>query len=353
FLGICLSTISLQAQQCAKDKAKADKECTPEKFKSSIDKLAALKADSDSIDPTKNGAGTEAKEALTNTTAQKAELQKHIALCNEHIQGCIKSCQSEAQTNLAQQQTAQASQNEKDKQHCESGPPEEAKKSAQAADASMGEMMKALAGLLAALGMGQDTPETPEQPLCTQNPNDPTCKTDTASNDSGSTLTSGEFRRDPGSAFAEGELGTEAAPVAGAPAAQTMSAPMAGGAAPNLGGGGGGGGRSSGGPSKEKKSDFDGTPKINLASGFGGGGGGGGKGGGGGSGGKSSGNPIATRTGADSDQNAGKIAQAAEDRLRGPASNEPLGGVSSVYYLDNFTKVEKRIMNERNTLQEH
>jgi hypothetical protein len=87
--------------------------------------------------------------------------------------------------------------------------------------------------------------------------------------------------------------------------------------------------------------------------GGGGGGGGGGRGGGSSGLGKSGANPTASRTGIDGDPQAGKIAAAAEERLRGPASNEPLGGVTSVYYLDNFSKVEKRMLTERNTLQEH
>lgn len=335
---------------CDADKEAAKMKCSGEELQAA---KAAFAAGASLLAANNVGAAKTAEDAKTEANTQQGKIIAANKACVDAINKCSTSCDKE-KTATQTTNPPKSQQAAKNKDYCVNGDPAKTAEAQKKAGGDLGEMMKALTGLLAALGAQQTPPEAPQQSPCTTNPSDPQCVTDKATNDAGSTLTSGEFRRDAGAAFADGDLAGEAAPVAGPPAAQTVSAPMAGGAPVNLSSSGGGGGRNSPSRDREKKSEFDGSPKINLASGFAGGGSGGGKSGGGSGGGsKSSANPLASRASIDGDSQAGKIAQAAEDRLRGPASNEPLGGVSSVYYLDNFTKVEKRIMNERNTLQEH
>lgn len=338
---------------CTAEEQKAANACSPEKFKAYEARLAAVNKEIAG-----RGAGTQAQTGYDSLDMEKKGLDAQIAACKKERESCTSTCKSSAAQKRAQTpvpDTAGAQQDEQKQAKCEKKEHKEAEDKAKSTSSGMGEAMQALAALMGALGMGQETPETAELPFCTQYPEDPSCKTDTAVADTGSTLTSGEFRRDDGGTLVEGDLGTEASPVGGPAAAQTMSGPMAGASMPSLGGSGGGSGSSGRSRSYgDRKSEFDGSPKINLAGGaMSGGGGGGGKGGGSSLGGKSSGNPTAGRTSLDNEQQAGKIAAAAEERLRGPASNEPLGGISSVYYLDNFSKVEKRMITERNTLQEH
>ena len=105
-----------------------------------------------------------------------------------------------------------------------------------------------------------------EQPLCIQNPNDPTCTTDTANKESNSQLATGDFRRDDAAALEEGALAGEVDPASGPAATPTSSGAIAGVASAGLGGGGG-----SSNPTArardigDKKSEFDGNPKIFVA----------------------------------------------------------------------------------------
>ncbi len=352
FISIVFGAQLAQASgQCSKEEQAAQQQCSDEKFTSYKAQLAALNSSMAG-----KGAATQAADGAAGVSEQKANLDSLIALCEEKRQGCIKTCQSDAQQKRARTPVPDeqgATQDDQKRKKCETEVKEK-KDNAQKTSDGMGEAIKGLLGLLQALGASKDDVAVePTKPFCTEYPNDPACKTDTA-NDTNSTLTAGEFRKGDEGTFAEGEVGSENAP-AGGPAAQTsMSSPMGG---MGMAGMGGGGGAPAGGKAEKesgKKSEFDGSPKINLAGGAMGAGGGGGNKGGGSSLGKGSGNPIASRTGLNDENAANKLAAVAEERLRGPASNnEPLGGISSVYYLDNFTKVEKRIINERNTLKEH
>lgn len=343
---------SFAAGQCSKEEQNAQQACSEEKFTGYKAELAAVNEKLKGM-----GVGEQAQAGGIELATQKSKLDSLIALCEEKRQGCVKTCQSDAQQKRARTPVPDepgAQQDDQKRKKCETEVKEK-KENAQKTSDGMGEAMKALAGLLQALGAGSETPqETAQQPFCTQYPTDPACKEDKPT-DTSSTLTAGEFRRDDGGAFSDGELGSESDPSSGPAAQASNSSPMGGAGLPMMGAGAGGGG---GGKSAEKdsgkKSEFDGTPKINMAGGAMGAGGGGGARGGGSSLGKGSGNPIASRTGLGEENQANKVAAAAEDRLRGPASNnEPLGGISSVYYLDNFTKVEKRMVNERNTLKEN
>lgn len=351
-IGVLSGFVTAEAQQCQKDEETAKTKCSKEQFTQYEARLKELNAQLAG-----QGVGSQASQSYDGVGMEKAGLESRIALCKEAREGCIKSCQSDAQQKRSQvpPQESAAQQDDKKKQNCESGEPKKNEEQAKGTSNGMAEAMQALAALMQALGMQSPEQQQAEVPLCTQNPNDPQCKTDTATTDGGSTLTSGEFRRDDGATTVDGALASQEAPNAGAAAQPTMSGAIAGAGGAGLGGGGGGsGGSSRGRDSGDKKSDFDGTPKINLAGGAMGGGGGGGGGARGASNpGKGGGNPTASRTGIDNESQVGKIAAAAEERLRGPASNEPLGGISSVYYLDNFSKVEKRMITERNTLQEH
>lgn len=348
---MCLSGLPAHANQCAKDKQKAIKECDPEKVKETMGELAAFQQQT-------AGAGTAkmADELYKGGSAKLAKDQAFAKMCGDAIQGCIKSCTSEAQKNRAQLQEGAAAQNDQDKKYCQTDKPAKAKEAAEKSNMDMGKILEGLMALLQALGKGDEKPpEEVAKPFCTENPTDPACKDDSPIT-TGSGLTAGEFRRGDTGAFAEGDVGTEATPLHGTPAQPSNSSSGGGMGMPMAGGGGGGlAPASARDRESSKKSEFDGAPKINIAGGaMGAGGGGGARGGGGSSLGKASGNPIASRTGLNDENQANKAAAAAEDRLRGPASNnEPLGGVSSVYYLDNFTKVEKRMITERNTLKEH
>lgn len=210
-----------------------------------------------------------------------------------------------------------------------------------------------------ALGMKDNkNDQQAQQPLCQQDPKNSACTVDKA-NTTGSQFASGEFRSANGTASTDGSLASTDGPPLGTPASSSGSG--GGSSGGGMGGFGGSlgvasaGGRGSSAKSS-KNAEFDGTPKINLSGGgYGSGGGGGGGSGYGGNGhGSGSGNTAtASRSGLEHDEQVGKIATAAQERIRGPASNEPMGGVSSVYYLDNFTKIEKRIQSERNNLTEN
>lgn len=339
------------AQQCVKEEEKAKTDCSKDKFTAYEARLALVNQTLEG-----KGAGTQAKDGYRNLDHEKADLDRKIQVCNASRDKCAQTCEQEASGKRARMDYAGAQQDDQKKQNCQNGEPKKNEDEAKKTSGGMAEAMQALAALMQALGMGEEKPpETAQQPFCTENPTDPACKEDKPV-DTSSTLTAGEFRRADEGAFADGDVGTEAAPAPGAAAQQTSSSPMGGaGMGLPMGGGGGVGTASARDKDSGKKSEFDGAPKINIAGGaMNGGGGSGGRGGGGSSLGKGSGNPIASRTGLNDENAANKVAAAAEDRLRGPASsNEPLGGISSVYYLDNFTKVEKRMITERNTLKEN
>jgi hypothetical protein len=342
---------SAYAGGCNSKKQKAEKSCSKETLTKYEAQLQAVEKGIAG-----KGAGFVAEGSYLSLGEQKAALDRDIAECKSDRTSCKDTCQQEASQKRAQMQDA--SNEDNNKKVCEKDLKENEDK-AKKTSGGMEEAMKALAALMQALGMGDKGEETankePETPLCTREPNNPECTVDKSTADA-ATFTSGEFRKDDSGSFADGNLERGEDPAFGAPASQAGGSGGASGAAGSVGAMGtasSGGGK--GGSDSSKKSEDDGSPKINLASSGSYGGGGGGRGGGSGGGGNGSkGSSVtASRTSLDGDRQAGKIAAAAEERLRGPASNEPMGGISSVYYLDNFTKVEKRIQNERNTLLEN
>lgn len=343
---------------CRSNHQAAGQSCDPEHVQRITATLAGIQAEIDSLSGAGQGVGATASGSLSSLTTQKAQLEAIIADCQGKINSCKDICTNEYITALNQQNHTAANQAHNNRTECERRFQETAN-AARQTSMDMGKAMEALMALMQMLGMNTDSPQQAEAPLCTREPNNPSCKTDTASVTTGGDFTTGSFRGDTSDRSSDGDLGTEADPEMGKPAAQASSGGGAmGSAGMPLGGGGGGVPSGMSKASGDKKSEFDGTPKINMASGFANAGGGGAPGGGGRGGAGSKGgtnNPYASRTSIDGDQQAAsKIAQAAEERLRNPANaNEPIGGITSVYYLDNFTKVEKRMTNERNTLQEH
>jgi hypothetical protein len=364
FIFVNLMSLDSFAQQCGQEKRNGVDKCSEAKFNEYTEDLAEtqakIKALNSALSTTDGvggsvGVGQNTTESMKGLERARDKHIANIAQCTEAIRICKESCEKEAANNKAQQNYTAAEQNKEDKKHCETDL-EQKKEQAKVAEGSMGKALETLGGLLSALGIMAPKQQDVAQPLCVQNPNDPTCTTDTANKESNSQLATGDFRRDDAAALEEGTLAGEVDPASGPAATPTSSGAIAGVAAAGLGGGGG-----SSNPTArardigDKKSEFDGNPKINFAGGVMGGGSAGGGSARGGSStiGKGVANPIASRTTIDLDSQAGRIATAAEERLRGPASNEPMGGVTSVYYLDNFSKIEKRMLTERNTLQEH
>lgn len=345
------------AADCPSAHQQAERSCSPEIMGAYRERLAAA---DQALQASGEGAAATAQGAHATTAASQAALQQALAACTQQINTCKQNCLRDAThySTLTPPQHNIAHQMDEKRRQCE-GDFQQVANAARQTSMDMGKAMEALMALMQMLGMNTDSPQQAEAPLCTREPNNPSCKTDTASVTTGGDFTTGSFRGDTSDRSSDGDLGTEADPEMGKPAAQASSGGGAmGSAGMPLGGGGGGVPSGMSKASGDKKSEFDGTPKINMASGFANAGGGGAPGGGGRGGAGSKGgtnNPYASRTSIDGDQQAAsKIAQAAEERLRNPANaNEPIGGITSVYYLDNFTKVEKRMTNERNTLQEH
>lgn len=355
-IGLVSSVVSATAfATCDSAKQEADKACDE-----LIAQLAKSNADmsalSGMLDQNNVGAAKTGMDGQAMGAKAQAAIQAALAKCTAAQQKCNQTCKSEQSQKQSEQDYAGAQQAGQNDNYCKSQKPEQAKKSGEKASGDLSKMMDALGKLLAALGAQQNQQQQPEQPLCTREPKNPACTVDKSSSDGGSTFTSGEFRRDDGASSTDGGLANGADPAMGTPASSSGGGSGFGAGAGSVGsmGTASSGGNKYSKDNSSKKSSDDGTPKINMASGYAGGAGGGGGRGGGGLGGHGGGNGSSpSRSSVDQDQQAGRIAAAAEERLRGPASNEPLGGISSVYYLDNFTKIEKRIQNERNTLFEN
>lgn len=335
--------VSLAQQSCSQLYQSAKTHCDLEKLKEYESALAAYKVE--------GTAPAIASESHKEVTAAKADLDAKLESCKGLPVQCEDTCKKEAIIKLSKGQSAESEQ--KMGGHCGSGF-KEVERKAIATSANMGETLKALMGILQMVGMGGGGAELP---LCSREPQNPECTTDVASKES-SDFSNGKFRNGE-SGLIEGDLGGEG-DVSGGAAGPTNTASGGGAGAGGLGGafGAGGSGNVKGKEPVAKGEAFDGAPKINVAgsTGTASPGGGNSSGGARSASGKNSGNPLASRTSLDSPDNnsaASKLAQAAEQRLRGPASNEPIGGVTSVYYLDNFTKIEKRMTNERNSLKEH
>lgn len=338
------------AGQCTSKKENSAQACSKEKEQAIAAKLqAAEQAVVDAKAPGLGGAGTgpadRAEKAQLLLTQVKAENHDYQTQCNQAWRNCSQICQQEA----AQPMNPNAAQAAQDQQTCEKEHKKQDEK-AQQNDQSMAQMLQALAGLLAAL-MGQQKPTDQQQPTCVANPNDPSCKTDTASTVGSSDFANGTFRTGKDASFSDGTLAASDGPAMGTPAQAQMSGALPGGAA-----GGGMGGLGPMSPSSSsssgKKDEDSGAPKINLASSGGGGGrAGGGSDFGGGARAASAGVNPGKVTGSEDPRLQSAVDKALQHRA--VASDGPLGGISAAHSLDNFQKVEKRMQFERNQLNEH
>lgn len=282
---------------------------------------------------------------LGGAQGQIAAFQKQ---CYTDFQNCIRGCQAEANAAYAANDAAAGNEAQRSGEYCKKEP-QQNYEAAKKGQMDIGQIMQGLGALLTALGAGGgDEPSDP----CATNPD--RCAVDTAAKSNG-TSRSGTTRQSTGDGgVLEAALGNDE-PATGEGAAPSLAQ-----GTPGMGGGAGinSAGMGGAGPARGRgvaEQEYDGKPKINLASGgFGGGPKGGAPSLGASSLGKGSGNPIASRTGIDAD---GKSisSQAMENAMqaRGLASgNGQMGGITAAHSLDNFQKVEKCIQNERNLLSE-
>lgn len=295
------------------------------------------------------GAAKTAEEGKAQASTAKTQVDQYQIECAVSWKNCVSVCDSEARSYASAGDASSAQAAQDSSKYC-AGEPKQNAEAAKTASMDMGQLIGGLGALLSALkGTGSESGDPCEK-------NSALCKTDTASQSPGATLSNNTTRQGSGETFEQG-LNTSDVPQMGEAAAPSLAQ-----GTPGIGGGGGintagmGGGPSRGGKGVAEI-NADGTPKINLASAPGGGG----KNGGSvtpsnpQSPSKGSGNPVASRVSIDGDSRNNSTAALVDKAMqsRGLASeNGQLGGVTAAHAFDNFQKVEKRIQNERNQLGE-
>jgi hypothetical protein len=359
FLSVFLVSVSGFAQQCESAKNEADTKCDAQE-------LAAVKAAIDA-EEAKFRASNGMNGSVKMTEAQMAQVQDAIVKtgefkgkCVQAIQQCSEKCQAEKVQRENAQDQAGAVNAEQARTYCTQGKPKQVADKAEKDQGDMSKTLGALAQLLSALtGMmkpSENNAATTDE--CTVSATNTAamvaantnCSTDVATASAGTTFATGDYRAAKGNASSSNPLATGEVGIGTASQPTYAPAGSSGGGGGSSGGGGFGGrmGTASASGSGGGKGD-----KILPSSNFGGGGGGGGKsasGSGGGSGKPSSYGQI-TKSSID-DERQMQLAVDKAMQQRGPASDGPPGGISGAFSLDNFMKVEKRIQNERNQLNE-
>jgi hypothetical protein len=358
FLGTFLISFSLHAGECESAKSTADTSCDGEKLQEIKAQLAAAEAQIRAT-PGRQGSAQLTQTEIAQVEATLAKTGEFRANCVKAIEQCSNKCMLAAANASASGNIPQANADNAARDYCTQGKPQQVAEEAKKDEADMGKTLGGLAQLLSSLtGLIPKTDTAAVTDECTVSAtnsaatvkNNPNCSTDVATTSSGTTFATGDYRAAKGVANASSALGSGDVAM-GTPAKQELAAASAGGGGSGSGAGGSGaGGRGSGAGTGAAAGGKD--DKALPSSNFGAGGGGG-KSASGGAGG--SGKPGApgqiTRAAIDED----RLMQAAVDKAmqqRGPASEGPPGGISGAFSLDNFIKVEKRMQNERNQLNE-
>jgi hypothetical protein len=361
-----LTSIHVRANQCENERGAADRQCDEKQVREAKIWIQSCTENTGKAAPQsgqQGGGGVKiggimvpALKECTNVTLPKAyvDLQKYVERCESQRNSCISACESERDAQLAEQNQAGAQNAENVRQYCESGQPKRNEDAGRQAGMNLQQLIPAIAGILASLGLGKGD-ETKPLDDCLSQPNQQKCRVDTATKgtDTPNTTTGSPRQTSGEDDFLNAGLNGNDMPMQGEPTAPNLATGSAG-----FGGGGGMGMGMPGmgapaGRSRSPEPEVDGSPKINLA---GMSGGAAGRGGGSSMGGsltpsKSGNSAIASRTSIDGDGKAQGVVEKAL-QARGIASEGPLGGVSAAHSLDNFQKIEKRIQSERNQLSE-
>lgn len=356
-LAVILSSTTTYAQQCEQKKKEATDKCSPEQLREAKKTLEANAAAIGALkmDDEKSGA----VEVLESNKAANGVAQKQVdgvaQKCQQAIETCRTTCDSEKSTheqNIATQQQATTDGN--NSRYCTEEKPAEDLKEAKKTSADLGKIMETLAGIISSLMNGQQA-KTPEGDECTPSATrsaavimmNPACSTDTASTGTATSFANGDYRSASGKLVGEGGLEAGEAQM-GVGAKQELSKGSVGGGGGAAGGGSSPMGSMNNNGSKNAAAGKDDKPVVS-ANNYGGGGGGS-KGGGGGP--SKPGGPVTiTKSSLEDD----RLMNTAVDKAlqaRGMASEGLPGGITGAHSTDNFLKVERRIQNERNQLNE-
>lgn len=331
---------------CESDRQAALRICDENNIKEPLRLIEKIKLFAQEKD---SGAVPSTEYAMTNSRLAGQALTDFEKKCYDSFTKCVRTCEQESQIREANMDEAGAQQASQAAQEC-SAEPQRNYQAAKKGNMDLSQIMPLLGALLGQLkGSSGESTDPCEK-------NSALCKTDTAAQSPGATLSNNTTRQGTGETFEQGLNPTDM-PSMGEAAAPSLAQ-----GTPGMGGGGGintagmGGGPSRGGRGVAEI-NADGTPKINLASA---------PGGAAKSGGsltpsnpqspaKGSGNPIASRVSIDGDGGPNGTAALVNKAMqaRGVASeNGQVGGVTAAHAFDNFQKIEKRIQVERNHLGE-
>jgi hypothetical protein len=359
FISAFLVSVSLHANQCESAKSEADTKCDAQE-------LAGVKAAIDAEDA-KFRAAHGMSGSAEMTEAQMAQVQDAIVKtgefkgkCVQAIRQCSDKCKMQQAEDQSRNDQAGAANAQRNGDYCTKGKPQQVAEKAEKDQGDMSKTLGALAQLLSALTgmMKPSDPAAEKTDECTVSATNTAamvaantnCSTDVATASAGTTYATGDYRAAKGNASSSNPLGTGEVGI-GTASQPTYAPSGSSGGGGGSSGGGGFGGRMGTASANSPSGGKD--EKLLPSSNFGGGGGGGGRSASGGGGGSSK--PSAygqiTKSSVD-DERQMQLAVDKAMQQRGPASDGPPGGISGAFSLDNFMKVEKRIQNERNQLNE-